>query len=134
MRFGPQDRPSNRAYCQIYQVVKHPWQGPPSREENIRSEGGSRESWGRHFAPIRLLSYGSSYGYHKRIFHISQANCVRRKPSNIARPVVAPQEIGAELIEARAADLAHHQVDLVDEDVDRLFHAGKPAGGGTIER
>src|ERR1700730_14123849 len=53
--------------------------------------------------------------------------------SHVARPVVAPQEIGAEMIEAGAADLAHDEVDLTDKDVDRLFNAGEPSGGGTIE-
>src|SRR5215468_9705940 len=53
--------------------------------------------------------------------------------SYVARPVVAPYEIGAELIEARAADLAHDQIDLVDKDVDRLFDARPAAGGGAIE-
>ena len=40
--------------------------------------------------------------------------------SAVLRPVVAPQEIGAELVEARAADLGHDQVDLAAEDVERL--------------
>ena len=53
--------------------------------------------------------------------------------SAVARPIFAPQEIGAELVEARAADLAHDQVDLVDEDVDRLLDPGQPAGRRAIE-
>src|SRR6516225_3501436 len=53
--------------------------------------------------------------------------------SHIARPVVAPQKIGAELIEARAADLPHHEIDLADEDLDRLFDPGQSAGSGAIE-
>src|ERR1700730_18157862 len=78
------------------------------------------------------------YCYLKRIFQISQENhahhkqSFRRTPSHVARPVVAPQEIGAELIEAGAADLAHDEVDLTDKDVDRLFDAGEPSGGATI--
>src|SRR5438132_12929641 len=76
------------------------------------------------------------YGYQKRIFKISQRKlCASPKsePSDVARPVVAPQEVGTELVEARAADLAHDQVDLVDEDVDRRLDAGQPAGRRTIE-
>src|SRR5260370_31221346 len=52
----------------------------------------------------------------------------------VSRPVVAPQEIGAELVEARNADLAHHQVDLAAEDVDRLLYAGQPTGHRAVER
>src|SRR5262249_19815375 len=55
------------------------------------------------------------------------------RSSHISRPVVAPQKIGAELIEARAADLTHHEIDLADEDLDRLFDAGQSAGSGAIE-
>src|SRR3984893_9344358 len=79
------------------------------------------------------------YCYLKRIFQISQENhahhkqSFRRTPSHVARPVVAPQEIGAELIEAGTADLAHDQIDLADKDVDRLFDPGEPAGGSTIQ-
>src|SRR5947209_9545231 len=51
----------------------------------------------------------------------------------VARPVVIPQEIGAELIEARAADLAHDEVDLAAEDVDRLLDPGEPARHRAIE-
>src|SRR6266568_4863065 len=54
--------------------------------------------------------------------------------SAVLWPVLGPQEIGAELIEAWAADLAHYQVDLAPEDVDRLFDAGQSAGGGGVER
>src|SRR5260370_40404765 len=54
--------------------------------------------------------------------------------SAVLRPVLGPQEIGAELTEARTADLAHYQVDLAREYVDRLLDAGQSAGGGTIER
>src|SRR6266852_3773179 len=54
--------------------------------------------------------------------------------SAVFRPVAGPQEVGAELIEARTADLPHHQIDLVDEDVDRLLDAGQSAGGGAVER
>src|SRR5216684_1905600 len=52
----------------------------------------------------------------------------------VLRPVVGPQEIGAELAEARTAYLAHHEVDLIDEDVDRLLDAGQSAGRGAVER
>src|SRR6266446_8336269 len=54
--------------------------------------------------------------------------------SAVLRPIVGPQEIGAELIEARTADLPHHQVDLAPEDVDRLLDAGQSAGRGAVER
>src|SRR5436190_16103002 len=54
--------------------------------------------------------------------------------SAVARPVVGPQEIGAELVEARAADLAHDEVDLAAEDVDRLLDPGEPARHRAIER
>src|SRR5260370_34000899 len=54
--------------------------------------------------------------------------------SAVLRPVVGPQEIGAELAEARTADLPHHQIDLVDEDVDCLLDAGQSAGRGAVER
>src|SRR5690348_1600009 len=53
--------------------------------------------------------------------------------SAVAGPIVGPQEVGAELIKARTADLAHHQIDLVDKDIDRLLDPGEPAGGGTVE-
>jgi hypothetical protein len=49
-------------------------------------------------------------------------------------PVIAPQEIGAELIEARAADLAHHEVDFAAENIECLLDAGKSAGDGAVER
>ena len=49
----------------------------------------------------------------------------------VPRPVVGPQEIGAELAEARAADLAHDQVDFAAEDVDHLVDAGDIAS--TLE-
>ena len=54
--------------------------------------------------------------------------------SAVLRPVVAPQEIGPELVEARAADLAHDEVDLAAEDVDRLLDPGKPAGDRAVKR
>src|SRR6184192_2861235 len=53
--------------------------------------------------------------------------------SAVALPIVLPQEIGAELVEAGAADLAHHQIDLVDEDIDRFLDPGKPASRGAVE-
>src|SRR6266516_2482847 len=53
--------------------------------------------------------------------------------SDVAGPVVAPQEVGAELTEARTADLAHHQVDLAAEDVDRLLDPGQPAGDRAVQ-
>src|SRR5437763_15550387 len=54
--------------------------------------------------------------------------------SAVALPVLGPQEIGAELIEARAADLAHHEVDLAAEDIDRLLDPGQPAGDRAVKR
>jgi isopentenyl diphosphate isomerase/L-lactate dehydrogenase-like FMN-dependent dehydrogenase len=56
-----------------------------------------------------------------------------REPPGLAVPcpVLLPQEIGAELVEARAADLRHHGVDLGAEDVDRLLYPRKPAGNGA---
>src|SRR5271165_4339627 len=53
--------------------------------------------------------------------------------SDVPLPVVTPQEIGAELIEAGAADLAHDKVDLVVENRDRLLDTGQTAGGRAIE-
>src|SRR5258708_32203488 len=53
--------------------------------------------------------------------------------SAVLGPVVAPQEIGAELVEARAADLAHDEVDFAAEDVERLLDAGKPTRDGAVE-
>src|SRR5215472_8052015 len=53
--------------------------------------------------------------------------------SAVPLPVLLPQEIRAELGEARATDLPHHEVDLVDEDLDRLLDAGQPAGRRAIE-
>src|SRR5271169_1780670 len=47
---------------------------------------------------------------------------------------VLPQEIGAELVEAWAADLAHHQIDLAAEDVDRRLDAVEPAGDRAVKR
>jgi hypothetical protein len=38
--------------------------------------------------------------------------------------MAGPQEIGPELIEARATDLAHDEVDLAAEDVECLLYAG----------
>src|SRR5260370_29864854 len=55
-------------------------------------------------------------------------------PSAVLHPVVVPQEVGAELTEARAADLAHDEVDLAAEDVDRLLDPGNPADDGAVER
>jgi hypothetical protein len=59
----------------------------------------------------------------------------RQQPtgSAVLRPVVGPQEVGTEFIEARTADLAHHQVDLAAEDADRLLDPGEPAGRGAVE-
>src|SRR4051794_10522085 len=54
--------------------------------------------------------------------------------SAVAGPVVGPQEIGAELVEARAADLAHDEVDLVDENIDRLLDPGKAASSRAVQR
>src|SRR5438552_9298105 len=65
---------------------------------------------------------------------LSKQVLFRNRGLAVALPIVLPQEVGAELTEARAADLAHHQVDLVDENVDRLLDAGQPAGGGPVER
>ena len=48
-----------------------------------------------------------------------------RRLQRLRAPVVAPQEIGPELVEARAADLAHDQVDLAAEDVDCLLDPGQ---------
>jgi len=45
-------------------------------------------------------------------------------PLGVLAPVPGPQKIRTELIEAGAADLAHDQVDLGAEDIDRLFDAG----------
>src|SRR5580704_16279809 len=58
----------------------------------------------------------------------------RLRGSTVAAALVLPQEIGAELAETRTTDLAHHQVDLVDEDVDRLLDPRQPAGRGAVER
>src|SRR6266851_4315921 len=80
----------------------------------------------------KLLSRIGALG--ERGTQTDRAGWVWGTPSDVARPVVAPQEVGAELIEARTADLAHDQVDLFDEDVDRPFDTGQPAGGGTVER
>ena len=40
--------------------------------------------------------------------------------SDVSRPVVAPQEVGADFTEARAADLAHYEVNLAAEDIERV--------------
>jgi hypothetical protein len=58
----------------------------------------------------------------------------RPDPSAVLHPIVAPQKVGAELIEAWTADLAHDEVDLAAEDVDHLLDAGWPAGDGAVER
>src|SRR5579862_5572180 len=57
-----------------------------------------------------------------------------QRGSSVAAPVVGPQEIGAEIGEARRADLAHHQVDLGAEDVDRLLDPGQSTGHRAIKR
>src|SRR5215472_16572512 len=54
--------------------------------------------------------------------------------SAVLRPVVAPQKVGAELVEARAADLAHDEVDLAAENIDHLVYAGQSTCHRTIER
>src|SRR5712692_6172591 len=54
--------------------------------------------------------------------------------SAVLLPVVLPQKVGAKLIEARAADLAHDEVDLAAEDVERLLNPGEPAGDRAVER
>src|SRR4051794_13683700 len=48
--------------------------------------------------------------------------------------LLGPQEIGAELVEARAADLTHHEVDLGLEDVDRLFDPRQSERDRAIKR
>src|SRR5579883_3043806 len=54
--------------------------------------------------------------------------------SAVVLPVLAPQEIGSELIEARAADLAHDEIDLVLQDRDRLGGAGHAADDRAVQR
>src|SRR6516162_1451053 len=54
--------------------------------------------------------------------------------SNIARSILPPQKIGAELVQARTADLGHDQVDLVMENRDRLLYPRDAAGGCAVER
>src|SRR5579884_4484961 len=54
--------------------------------------------------------------------------------SAVALPVFLPQEIGTELVEAGAADLAHDQVDLAAEDVDRLLDAVETARDRAVQR
>src|SRR3954451_3855106 len=51
----------------------------------------------------------------------------------VALPVVGPQEIGAELVEARAPDLAHHEVDLASEDVDGFLDPGDATGSRAVK-
>src|SRR5437763_11549880 len=82
-----------------------------------------------------VLRFGDAVRTHGGLDSHQMAICRTQPPehSAVARPVVGPQEIGAELIEARAADLAHYQIDLVDEDIDRLLDPGEPAGRGGIE-
>jgi hypothetical protein len=46
---------------------------------------------------------------------------------------LAPQEVGAELAEARAANLAHNELDFAAENVDHLLDARKAAGNGDVE-
>src|SRR6266487_4299313 len=70
---------------------------------------------------------------------VARTSAPMRDPFNacrsaVFRPVVGPQEIGAELIEAWTTDLPHHQIDLAPEDVDSLLYPRQPAGGGAVER
>src|SRR5438105_9042088 len=64
---------------------------------------------------------------------LSKQVLFRNRGLAVPLPIVLPQEIGAELTEARAADLAHHQVDLVDEDVDRLLDPGESTRCRAVE-
>src|SRR5207237_3007600 len=54
--------------------------------------------------------------------------------SAVLRPILAPQEVGAELVEARAADLAHDEIDFAAEDVDHLIDARNSADNGAVKR
>jgi hypothetical protein len=55
-------------------------------------------------------------------------------PVLVPRPILRPQEVRAELVEAGATDLAHHEVDLGLEDVDRLLDPGQSAGNRAVKR
>src|SRR5260370_24198658 len=89
---------------------------------------GSR-CWAMRCRSSMLIASSSLIGSRS----LTQKGALRIARSAVALPVVLPQEIGAELVEAGAADLAHHQVDLVDEDVDRLLDPGQPAGRGAVQ-
>jgi len=54
-------------------------------------------------------------------------------PSAVLHPVVTPQEVGPELVEARAADLSHDKINLAAEDVDHLLDAGESTRDGAVE-
>src|SRR5215469_12901628 len=92
------------------------------------SRSGSSASRPRGAPSRRWTARSPSARYHSK----ERRQC--SFASAVLGPVVAPQEIGAELVEARAADLAHHEIDLAAEDVDRLLDAGQPAGDGAVER
>ena len=61
-------------------------------------------------------------------------NSGRRYRHTLRAAILPPQEIGAELVEARTADLPHDEIDLVAEDRDRLLDPGNAAGGCAIKR
>src|SRR5579872_985974 len=54
--------------------------------------------------------------------------------SAVSAALVLPQEIGSEIAEAGAADLAHHEIDLVDKNVDRLLHPRQAIGCRAVKR
>src|SRR6202011_6332686 len=95
---------------------------PCLRPSHIAGEGAER-SEASHALPQGARASADSVRAHGR-----------RRTSAVLHPVVTPQKVGAELVEARAADLAHHEVDFAAEDVDHLVDAGKPTGDRAIER
>src|ERR1700726_15900 len=91
-------------------------------------------SAGTRSGPVQIA--GSSPGSRIRLAAAVRqgARGLPRLPSDIARPVVPPQEIGAELIEPRTVDLTHHEVYFAAQYVDRLFDTRKPPCSCAVQR
>src|SRR5262249_26220620 len=81
-----------------------------------------------------MRSTAPSTGHRPRCGRQSRPRATDGPFSAVLCPVVAPQEVRSELIEAWAADLAHDKVDLAAENIERLFDAPGPTRDRTVKR
>jgi len=73
-----------------------------------------------------LARWLEARGVEAHVIHPSSVAISREHRRAKTDRLVPPQEIGAELIEPRTADLTHHEVYFAAQYVDRLFDTRKP--------